>query len=59
MMKHKDTTSWRGIRVANGWKLVYRAVPPDLFIEINKLVAKHRGEHFEVWASIPKAAAKD
>lgn len=52
--EHRDKNSWRGIRVANGWKLVYRAVPPDLFIEINRLIAKHRGDNFDVWHGFSK-----
>jgi hypothetical protein len=50
----KKVNKWRDNKVANGWRIIYRVVPEDLFVEIKKLIAKHKGDNYQVWTSLPK-----
>jgi len=48
----KQTNKGRDAKVANGWRIMYRVVPADLFVEINKLIAKHKGDNYDKWVVV-------
>lgn len=54
----KKINKWRNAKVANGWKIIHRVVPPYLFLRIDKLIADDKSEHYDLWHSVPKVEIK-
>lgn len=54
----KKINQWRDNKVAHGWKIVYRVVPAELCVEINKLIARHKADHYDAWATVAIESAE-
>jgi hypothetical protein len=45
--------TYRLLRKSAGWMPLTRYLPPDLFKQVCQLIANHKHNNSDVWASVP------
>jgi|APCry1669188910_1035180.scaffolds.fasta_scaffold176327_1 hypothetical protein len=50
--KQKYYSQYRKTRLDAGWTGFYRIIPQDLAVELSRVIAKHKDEHFDIWRAM-------